>query len=131
MKKEDLNLILMAVITALLLVLVFINVVQLNYKCSRCAYNQTDYDTGVSMSQLAVVTEINNKSILVENGTFKASVTITDKTIITVGNLNKVCSFSSINVDDEIIITFDGPIADSYPGQGKAYSINIINREDC
>lgn len=66
----------------------------------------------------------------VENDTKydKASVTISKGTIITENKLSTILEISDIMVGQTAEIVFDGAVAESYPVQGKALTVNLITQ---
>lgn len=89
--------------------------------------------------EITKVSEVNDKGtvgvILVEGElekdtqVDKAAVTVTDRTkIYVVKNQNKIekANFSVLQIDEEVEVTFSGPVRESYPVQATAETIVII-----
>ena len=56
----------------------------------------------------------------------KASIRIDKKTLITKSPFSKIIDISEITVGDKVEVTFNGPVAESYPVQAVAELINLI-----
>jgi len=100
--------------------------------------NITDTDTNNKIVGIrGIVTDItvdnNEGNILVEGSieedtTYdKASVTITEDTIIQKGSLNTSFQLKDIKLGDKVEVVFKGPVAESYPVQGNADIVRIIS----
>jgi beta-N-acetylhexosaminidase len=65
----------------------------------------------------------------VENDTMvdKASIKIDKRTKILLGNRNQKFISSELKEDMMVEVVFEGPVAESYPVQGKAKTIRIID----
>jgi beta-N-acetylhexosaminidase len=78
----------------------------------------------------------NTTSILVEgmiedDTTYdKASIKIDSNTVITKGLIGKEIYTSKIKIGDKVEVKFTGLVAESYPVQAVAKSINVIESED-
>jgi len=57
----------------------------------------------------------------------KASVTITEDTIIQKGSLSTSFKLKDIKLGDTVEVVFKGPVAESYPVQGNADIVRIIS----
>ena len=74
-------------------------------------------------------------SILVEGKLYedtdydKASIRITKDTLIKKDALSKLFIFKDIQVGDFVEVIFDGPVAESYPVQGKAGVVKIVTEK--
>ena len=82
-----------------------------------------------------IITDINSQdkygTILVEaepeaDSGFKASVRVDKNTIISKAELSRAFTFADLKINQEVEITFSGPVAESYPLQGIAAAIHII-----
>ncbi|MGV8979765.1 hypothetical protein [Clostridium sp.] len=89
---------------------------------------------GIRGKVMSIVNDKDSITILVEgrveNDTIydKASVTIPKGTIITENKLSRLLDISDIIVGQTAEIVFDGAVAESYPIQGKALTVNLITQ---
>ena len=82
------------------------------------------------------ITSISGSVVLVEenpadeSGSAKGAFTVTDETYIfrRYGDLQIAVSFDDLRVGQPIIATYTGPVAESYPAQGTAGSIVILEK---
>lgn len=58
----------------------------------------------------------------------KASVKVTDKTVIQKDAMSRVFEMSDLTVGTTVEVIFEGPVAESYPVQGTASVVRILTQ---
>ncbi|HOZ88826.1 MAG TPA: DUF3221 domain-containing protein [Bacilli bacterium] len=143
MKKENkIIIVLLVIIIVLLAINISFNLIhdmpKHNCRCN-CLKAQTEEEVIDDPIQeevyTGIITDINSQdkygTILVEaepetDSGFKASVRVDKNTIISQAELSRAFTFADLKLNQDVEITFSGPVAESYPVQGIAAVIHII-----